>query len=218
VRTLTERNRNRILAKQVRNAEATAAHRLIAEALPSHVMAITGPEELEGMRRLIALPLRGRPLLMRDDYRSAAGIFLLGVLATFPIAVPFIVTTDASLAMRASQLLTLAMLFATGFALARHPGPRAPRENRSVDHVPGGRIDRSSQGARRMSRPARHAVISTVMTVVMCASGRSAEIASEAKPKLAGNITGFYYAMRSVRFWRGRGIDQSWIAACRAAQ
>src|SRR4051812_12952792 len=89
LRTLTERTRNRTLARQVMGADIADAHRLIEQALPTHVIAMTGPAELEGMRlALLALPPPGRLALGRDDYLAAAGIFLLVVLATFPVVLP----------------------------------------------------------------------------------------------------------------------------------
>ena len=126
VRTLTERTRNRSLAADVRRANGGAAHQLIERSLPPHVAAISGPEEIEGMRRrLLALPeITGA--LRREDFLAAFGIFLLVVLATFPVALPFVVIGDAALAMRVSQGVAVAMLFGAGFVLGRHAGHRRP--------------------------------------------------------------------------------------------
>ncbi|HVO91039.1 MAG TPA: hypothetical protein VMV45_21060 [Casimicrobiaceae bacterium] len=127
VRTLTERTRNRTLARLVTGAGSEEAHRLIEQALPTHVVAMTGPEELEGMRRrLLALPAASRPVLGRDDYLSAAGIFLLVVLATFPVVLPFMFIEQAVVAMRVSQIVTLALLFFAGFALGSYGGHVRP--------------------------------------------------------------------------------------------
>jgi len=126
VRTLTERTRNRALARAVEQASDEVAHRLIERSLPPHVAALSGPAEIEGMRRrLLALPdmsagLRG------EDFLAAFGIFLLVVLATFPVALPFLVFHDAPLAMRVSQGVAVVMLFGAGFALGRHAGHRRP--------------------------------------------------------------------------------------------
>ena len=126
VRTLTERTRNRSLAKVVREANDDAARRLIERSLPPHVAAISGPVEVEGMRRrLLALP-DATGGLRRDDFLAAFGIFLLVVLATFPVALPFVVIDDAALAMRLSQGVAVAMLFGAGFVLGRHAGHRRP--------------------------------------------------------------------------------------------
>src|SRR5438309_2264709 len=121
LRTLTERTRNRTLARQVMGAGTEAAHRLIEQALPTHVIAMTGPEELEGMRlALLALPPPARLALRRDDYLAAAGIFLLVVLATFPVVLPFMLVSEVAKAMLMSQIVTMALLFLAGLALGRY--------------------------------------------------------------------------------------------------
>ena len=127
VRALTERTRNLALAKQALDADTATAHRLILMTLPEHVAEITGQTELEGMRRrLLALPAAGRSGLVREDYLAAVGVFLLVVAATFPVAIPFMLTNDAALAMNASRIITLAMLFAAGLALGRYAGHAHP--------------------------------------------------------------------------------------------
>jgi len=127
VRTLTERTRNIALAKQVIGADSDTAHRLIMAELPGAVATITGPDEVEGMRRrLLDLPLSHRGGLNREDYLAAIGIFLLVVVATFPVVVPFLVTDDVALAMKLSRGITLVMLFAAGFFLGRHAAHRHP--------------------------------------------------------------------------------------------
>jgi VIT1/CCC1 family predicted Fe2+/Mn2+ transporter len=126
VRTLTERTRNRSLAKQVVGASKEEAHRLIMATLPEHVAAITGPPELEGMRLRLLGPAVSQGALRRDDYIAAVGIFLLVVTATFPVVVPFLLTSNTALAMQSSRIITLAMLFAAGFTLGRYAGHAHP--------------------------------------------------------------------------------------------
>jgi VIT1/CCC1 family predicted Fe2+/Mn2+ transporter len=131
VRTLTERAHNRRLVRRVIDAEGDeVAHRLIEQSLPSEVMKITGREELEGMRqRMLRLQIPSGPLLHRVDYVAAFRIFLLVVFATFPVVLPFLLTDNAALAMEASRVLTLVMLFLAGFSLGRHtwhPHPMQP--------------------------------------------------------------------------------------------
>jgi VIT1/CCC1 family predicted Fe2+/Mn2+ transporter len=127
IRTATGRARNRALAKRILRAEGEIARRLMLRVLPDHVAALVGPEEIEGMRRrLLATQLEGRTLLRRRDYLEAVGVFVLVVVATFPVALPFIVTSDAAAAFRASQAITLSMLFVAGFALGRYAGYARP--------------------------------------------------------------------------------------------
>ncbi len=127
VRTLTERTRNRSLARALADADPVLAHRLLVRSLPEHVAAMAGPEEIEGMRRrLMAAPVPDGRILGRDDYLAALGIFLLVVLATFPVVIPFVVIGDAARAMLASRVVTVVMLFLAGFALGRYGGHPYP--------------------------------------------------------------------------------------------
>jgi VIT1/CCC1 family predicted Fe2+/Mn2+ transporter len=127
VRTATDRTRNRELGRAIASAEPEAARHLIAQALPDPVARITGPEELEGMRRrLVALPAGDRGILRRRDFLEALGIFLMVVVATFPVVIPFLLIEDAAAAMHASQAITLAMLFFAGWGLARYAGYPRP--------------------------------------------------------------------------------------------
>src|SRR5262249_17876312 len=127
VRTLTERRRNVALARQAIAADTNTAHRLIMAALPEHVAVITGQPELEVMRRkLQGLTDLGSGGLGRADYLAGVGIFLLVVGATFPVVIPFLVTSDLALAMQFSRAITLAMLFAAGLALGRYAGHAHP--------------------------------------------------------------------------------------------
>jgi|SRR5215470_4926297 len=121
VRALTERTRVVALAKRIVSTDRDSARQLIRAALSPHVRAITGPVELEGMRRhLLDLPRPVRGGLSRRDYLAAIGVFLLVVAGTFPVVLPFLLTDDVGLAMSLSRLITLAMLFVGGLVLGRY--------------------------------------------------------------------------------------------------
>ncbi len=49
-------------------------------------------------------------------------MFLLVVVATFPVVLPFAIWGDLATAMKVSRYVTLAMLFASGYVLGRHAG------------------------------------------------------------------------------------------------
>jgi VIT1/CCC1 family predicted Fe2+/Mn2+ transporter len=49
-------------------------------------------------------------------------VFLLVFLSTFSIVIPFLVFGNAHVAMRASNLVAIVMLFAAGYMLGRHGG------------------------------------------------------------------------------------------------
>ena len=54
-----------------------------------------------------------------DDFLAALGIFILVVLATFPVVLPFALLDDAVTALRVSNGIALVMLFGAGYALGR---------------------------------------------------------------------------------------------------
>ena len=125
VRTVTERTRKRMLLARLRGgADAATAQALVADALPPRLADAAGPEGLELLRRrlaeLPALPAGSR--LGVDDFKGALGVFLLVVLATFPVVVPFMLFDQAALAVRVSNLVALVMLFIAGWVLARYAG------------------------------------------------------------------------------------------------
>lgn len=125
VQTLTERTRNFTLMRRVRSVAAPhEAHAIIADAMPGRLGTAISAQGLEDIRqRLAALPeppARGR--LYRDDYAGALGVFLLVVLATFPVVVPFMLFAETAVAMRVSNGVALATLFLAGYRLARYSG------------------------------------------------------------------------------------------------
>jgi hypothetical protein len=125
VSLLTERTRNLTLLRRVRSATATQdAHAIIADAMPGRLGTVITAETLEDIRQRIAalpeLPARGR--LGWDDYIGALGVFLIVVLTTFPVVIPFILFSETMLAMRVSNAVALVILFACGFTLGRYAG------------------------------------------------------------------------------------------------
>lgn len=125
VRTLTYRGRRLALAIEIREQSdaARGVHLLRAE-LSGVLQGLVGDRELESVRaRLALLPaLPARPALAARDWQAAGAIFLLVVLGTFPVALPFLLIEDTRTALLVSRVLTLAMLFTCGLALGRHTG------------------------------------------------------------------------------------------------
>jgi hypothetical protein len=126
VRTVTARTRSRTLLAQLHASadDAAAGVRSIADALPGKLAAAAGPEALEMLRRrLLAQPLSTVDTrLGARDFKGAFGVFLLVVLATFPVVIPFMLLEQTAIAMRVSNALSVGMLFAAGWALATHAG------------------------------------------------------------------------------------------------
>ena len=123
--TLTGRARNLTLLNRVRSAvDPKEAHSTIAEVLPGRLGEAIGTEGLEEMRRrLAALPeVPARARLVKDDFIGAFGVFLLVVLSTFPVVVPFMFISKMSLAMRTSNAVALVILFIGGYRLGHYAG------------------------------------------------------------------------------------------------
>lgn len=124
VRTITDRARRRALAIAIRaQADPAQGVRLLREELEGVMRTLVADPELQAVRaRLAAWPeLPARAKLRASDYGAAFGIFVMVVLGTFPVALPFLLL-ETRPALLASRLLTLAILFACGLALGRHAG------------------------------------------------------------------------------------------------
>jgi VIT1/CCC1 family predicted Fe2+/Mn2+ transporter len=102
-------------------ADAQTARALIASALPPLVAGVMQPAEFDSLhqrlKQLPAPPARAR--LTKDDWRGGFGVFLLVVISTFPVVIPFIFMHSAGPALRASNLVALTMMFGLGFAFGR---------------------------------------------------------------------------------------------------
>jgi VIT1/CCC1 family predicted Fe2+/Mn2+ transporter len=127
LRTLIEHTRNRTLRANLCGAtDAATGQALIADALPPRIAAVVGTDELESLRRRVieysSTPLS--PRLGWDDFKGAVGVFLLVVVSTFPLVVPFLLLDQTALAVRVSNLVGLAVLFIAGWMLARYAGAK----------------------------------------------------------------------------------------------
>jgi len=123
VGTLTERRRKVHLFQRLRDVDdEQEAARLIAAELPDSLAEGSDPSILERLRRrLRALPVPAAGLAA-DDYAGAVAVFLLVAASTFPVVLPFLLTADAELALRASNALAVATLAAAGATLGRYAG------------------------------------------------------------------------------------------------
>ena len=126
VRTVTERGRLITLVRSVQNASDKQAGRALVEQSLSRVAAgLVSPAEIEAIRaRVIALPSGpARPRLGWRDVLVALQIFVVVVVTTFPVVLPFIfLQHDVALAKNVSTVVALAMLFLGGLGLGRYAG------------------------------------------------------------------------------------------------
>ena len=121
---LGERGRNRVLARAVRQKSREEAHRIIADELPPLLGAIFQPTQLEFIRERIneMRPSDVHTGLTKRDWLGAFGVFILVVLSTFPVVIPFIAFKDARMALRYSNAFAVISLFICGYLFARHAG------------------------------------------------------------------------------------------------
>jgi hypothetical protein len=123
--TLTGRARNLTLLGLVRGAsDPQTAQDAIAEALPGRLGEAIGAEGLEDMRRQLSAlsDVPARASIGKNDFLGALGVFLLVVLSTFPVVVPFMFVSGMALAMRVSNAVALVMLFIGGYRLGHYAG------------------------------------------------------------------------------------------------
>jgi hypothetical protein len=128
VRTLADRGQRLQLAQTVkREQDETVAVRALRDALPEKLKPLVEDADLERIRVRLAAgsTLPPRANFVGGDFVGALGIFLLVVLGTFPVALPFLFVKDVTTALIASRVLTLVMLFVAGFALGRYTGAGA---------------------------------------------------------------------------------------------
>jgi hypothetical protein len=113
---LAEKGRNLATYKAVfASTTPEEGRQLIAGALPPVIASLLQPGE-----RALALP--EPPQRVRLDFKDwwgAFGVFLLVFLSTFPVAIPFMFFQSLGWAMRASNLVAVAMLFLAGYAYGR---------------------------------------------------------------------------------------------------
>jgi hypothetical protein len=104
--------------------EPDAGRRIVAENLPGGLADVLPTSVLEEIRTAIAADARNapRPRVARGDFAGALGVFLLVVLGTLPVTLPFALLSDVALAMRVSQGIGLTMLFLSGSALGHYAG------------------------------------------------------------------------------------------------
>jgi hypothetical protein len=127
---LAEKGRNLATYKAVFASTTPEEGRsLIAGALPPVIASLIQPAELDSLYQR-ALELPAPPTHVRLDFRDwwgGWGVFLLVFLSTFPVAIPFMIFQHLTLAMRASNVVAVAMLFLAGFAYGRviHRSPLA---------------------------------------------------------------------------------------------
>jgi len=123
--SLGEKGHGLATLNAVRSARsAKEAHRAIRSGLPEVLAKCMDESQVEQLRvELLRLSAPARARLTADDWRGAAGVFLLVFLSTFPVVLPFIFSPNhVSRALRISNLVAIIMLAITGYSYGRYSG------------------------------------------------------------------------------------------------
>jgi hypothetical protein len=128
--SFVQRARGLRMLRAIRESpEPSVTHGLILTALPSPVSAVLTTSEVDGLQqRLRDWKPPAVSIFTRRDLLGALGVFLLVFLSTLPIVLPFLVVPRAGLAMRMSNAIAIAILFACGWSLGVHAG-RSPLQS-----------------------------------------------------------------------------------------
>lgn len=125
--SVAERNYAAKVLRDVHNAPTKdAAIELLADAMEDQLIPITDEEDRETIFAEVAAHLQevepDPTWIRREDVAGAISIFIVAMVATLPVVIPFFLMRDDYWAMRVSNLLSLATLFLAGYWWARQTG------------------------------------------------------------------------------------------------
>ncbi|BCH20690.1 hypothetical protein MesoLjLb_04750 [Mesorhizobium sp. L-8-3] len=116
----------RTLAAVQRATTMEEAQDVILQAVPPVIGRVLTPADVERIRDELTrtrLPAN-RARLVGEDWLGAAGVFLLVFASTIPVVVPFMLLDEATVALRLSNAIAMAMMFACGYAFGHLAGYR----------------------------------------------------------------------------------------------
>jgi hypothetical protein len=123
----SQRGRGLLTLKALRQvSSAGQAHQIIAQALPPVLVSVLSTSDLETMRERLS-HVQDTPELARlrkREWMGAFGVFLIVVLATFPVILPFALVPNARMALRVSNGIAIVMLFLAGYGFGKYAGDR----------------------------------------------------------------------------------------------
>jgi VIT1/CCC1 family predicted Fe2+/Mn2+ transporter len=97
---------------------------VLADELDDSLLDALSEEERDTLYRALFRRFHTKPLaevsVRRDDIYGAIAVFLLAVIATLPVALPFLISNDPFIAMRLSNVIAVLMLFFVGFRWAKY--------------------------------------------------------------------------------------------------
>ncbi len=123
--SVLERGRHSRLVASIRSAkDRDTAVRAIEEDLDATMISVLDDERkkhiYEDVLMSAAASSPEEPRVTRDDVYGAIACFLLVFVSVLPLLVPFFLVNDLGLAIRASNLIAIVMLFAIGYETAKY--------------------------------------------------------------------------------------------------
>ncbi len=118
----------RLLQAVQRAPDARATLELIKDEIEPELQSLIGPADREALRQSVLKHLAqsqvqpARSGVTRDDFYGALACFWLVFLACLPAAVPFLIFSRPTFALRVSNFLLIAMLFLVGQMWAKYAG------------------------------------------------------------------------------------------------
>ncbi len=124
--SLAERRHVFTLVQSLRHSrDPEQIRRVLAHALPESIApAVLSADTGRFSAILAKLPDPLPPRVSGEVIRGAIGVFLLVLLATFPVVLPFVFFQDPAIALRVSNAVAMVLLFLSGFMLGRYAGHR----------------------------------------------------------------------------------------------
>lgn len=104
------------------------AFELLADAMPALVTTVMHANDVQTLHQRVLEQRIARTSLKLDpsDLLAALAVFLLVVLSTLPVVLPFVLLDEPLLALRVSNATALLMLFLIGLGYGRFAGARSP--------------------------------------------------------------------------------------------
>jgi hypothetical protein len=127
--SVAERGEKQRIIKDIRQSpDEPAAVTAVSGVLDSLLAPVTGDADRQALYRGIVRHLRDnapKPQgVERDDVYGAIALVLITLVATLPVVIPLLFISDPFIALRASNVIAIGMLFIAGYRWAKHAGAK----------------------------------------------------------------------------------------------
>ena len=127
--SVAERGEKLRIVKAIQQApDEAAAVVAVADELDSKLEPVTDETDRQvlyhGIVRHLRDSLPKSQMVQRDDVYGAAALIIITLVATLPIVIPFLFISDPHVALRASNVIAIVMLFVAGYIWAKNAGAK----------------------------------------------------------------------------------------------